>query len=134
MLKCYNASRAGNMCQTRKHCFRNKNVCEFVLSLSGIFTCFVYYAAITIPRGIISCRKITSKDVHTYGQCHVISSPFGVSGSTQMFMTPKRPIPRTMPLSENGKYNNHVFKMQSTKGEQRYPPDSDFLIIKFQYF
>ncbi|XP_028392970.1 rho GTPase-activating protein 11A-like isoform X2 [Dendronephthya gigantea] len=47
----------------------------------------------------LSKRKITSKDLQSQAQCHVISSPFSVTGSTQMFMTPKRPIPRTMPLS-----------------------------------
>lgn len=48
-----------------------------------------------------SKRKMTSKDLQTQAQCHVISSPFSVTGSTQMFMTPKRPIPRTRPLSES---------------------------------
>ena len=46
-------------------------------------------------------RKMTSKD-HSQVHCQVISSPYSVTGSTQMFMTPKRPIPRFRPLSENG--------------------------------
>lgn len=49
-------------------------------------------------------RKMTRKEQQNQAQCHVISSPFSVTGSTQMFTTPKRPIPHTRPLSEIGKW------------------------------
>lgn len=47
---------------------------------------------------------MTSKEQQNQAQCHVISSPFRVTGSTQMFTTPKRPIPHARPLSEIGEW------------------------------